>query len=345
MLVIILGAARVATAVSIETVPVGNPGNGPDPRWVDTLASLGPVDYEYRIGKYEVTNAQYAEFLNAKAASDPLFLYDFHMGSNLVGGIIRDGVGDSYTYTVKPNMANKPVNYVSLWNAQRFANWMHNGQGSGSTETGSYTMGGTLHPPNAPAAFQRNVGATWVLPTEHEWYKAAYYDPRTAAEGGPPDDSHYWLYPTRSNDAPNKATANSVGDISNPGANVANYGGGANWNGSSGGNVTTIGSAGPQSVSFYGTYDQAGNVGEWNRRSTGQSTNGLGGAFIESGFDDVGFLTAIARNVAPISNFGPSVRLEYVGFRLAYVPEPSSLALAVVGFTALGVWRWRTRRE
>lgn len=52
-----------------------------------------------------------------------------------------------------------------------------------------------------------------------------------------------------------------MGDISNPGANVANYGNGADWNGLVG-NVTTVGSAGPLSYSFYGTADQAGNVFE-----------------------------------------------------------------------------------
>ena len=31
-------------------------------------------------------------------------------------------------------MGNKPVNYVSFWDAARFANWLTNGQGSGGTE-------------------------------------------------------------------------------------------------------------------------------------------------------------------------------------------------------------------
>ena len=54
-----------------------------------------------------------------------------------------------------------------------------------------------------------------------------------------------------------------MGNISNPGANVANYFNGADWNALDG-NVTTVGSAGPLSYSFYGTADQGGNVSEWN---------------------------------------------------------------------------------
>ncbi|MCX6875294.1 MAG: choice-of-anchor D domain-containing protein [Verrucomicrobia bacterium] len=83
--------------------------------------------------------------------------------------------------------------------------------------------------------------------------KAAYYDPGL---GG------YWLYATRNNSVPTVATANATGDISNPGANVANHTQGAVWNGLTG-NVTTVGSAGAASASYSGTCDQSGNVWEW----------------------------------------------------------------------------------
>ena len=100
----------------------------------------------------------------------------------------------------------------------------------------------------------REISSRYFIPTENEWYKAAYYDPRSVAEGGPA--GNYWLYPTQSNSAPTQATANANGDISNPGNNVVNFLSGADWNGQDG-NVTTVGSAG--SDSYYGTFDQGGN--------------------------------------------------------------------------------------
>ena len=163
-------------------------------------------------------------------------------------------------------MGNKPVNFVSFFDSMRFVNWLENGQptGGSGTESGVYTIGNGLNETRAP-------GATFFIPSEDEWYKAAYHQP--AVQGGDTDD--YWLYPTASNSVPTVATANSVGDINNPGANVANYGSGADWNGQDG-NVTTVGSAGPLSASFYGTFDQGGNVREWNEAVIGSSARSPG---------------------------------------------------------------------
>jgi formylglycine-generating enzyme required for sulfatase activity len=116
----------------------------------------------------------------------------------------------------------------------------------------------------------RNVGATWFLTSENEWYKAAYYQP--AAQGG--DVDNYWLFPTMSNSDPARPAVDSVGDIHNPGTNVANYDQGADWNGQNG-NVTTVGGAGPLSDSFYGTADQGGNVYEWNEALISGSVRGF----------------------------------------------------------------------
>lgn len=82
-----------ARAVTIPTVPVGNAGNAGE---VQPQGTFGTVGYDYLIAATEVTNAQYAEFLNAKAASDPLALYNTSMGSNARGGITRTGVSGSY---------------------------------------------------------------------------------------------------------------------------------------------------------------------------------------------------------------------------------------------------------
>jgi hypothetical protein len=327
---------RAASAVVfIDTVPVGDPGNGPDPAWLTEIGPLGAVPYQYRMGTFEVTNSQYAEFLNAKAASDPFALYNTQMANQVYGGITRSGASPNFAYAVKPNMGNKPVNMVSYWDAARFANWLHNGQGDGDTETGSYALNGVLSPQTA-ATRVRTPGATWVIPTENEWDKAAYYDPRNAAQGGPPGDDHYWTYPTQSDVPPIFATATSTGEIANPGTNVANYAGQANWNGSTQGGMTTVGSAGPLSTSFYGTYDQAGNVGEWTLNSlpVGQAVL-MGGSFFALSGEH--FLTPLGRNIASVGGLSYSSSDLQLGFRLALVPEPSTLLLSVIalaGFAA-----------
>lgn len=133
----------------MEMVLVGNQGNGPDafePIFPTTVnGPLGAVAYVFMIGKYEVTNGQYAEFLNSVAASDPNGIYNPLMGSNARGGIFRANSDPNYTYSPKPNMADKPVTFVSFWDACRFCNWLHNSRPSGpqtdaTTENGAYTL-------------------------------------------------------------------------------------------------------------------------------------------------------------------------------------------------------------
>ncbi len=241
----------------IETVAVGDPGNNYDGRvMADMVTFCGNVAYAYRIGKFEVTNEQYCVFLNAVARSDSYGLYSTSMAgmpSDNLGGIDRSGPMGAYVYTTVANMGNKPVNWVSFYGASRFVNWLHNGaQIGGSTETGAYTITGGGD--NAGTIGSRENGARYALPTENEWYKAAFY------KGGS-TNAGYWFSAMQSDAVATKATANGTGDISNPGANVANYANNAVWNGQAG--LTTVGSAGPLSASAYGTYDQTGNVTEW----------------------------------------------------------------------------------
>ncbi|NUQ53909.1 MAG: SUMF1/EgtB/PvdO family nonheme iron enzyme [Phycisphaerales bacterium] len=213
--------------IQIPTVLIGNPGNALDP-----TTGFGSVACAYNIGTTEVTNAQYAAFLNAKAASDPFNLYTTSMAGGF-GGITRSGSAGSYTYGTVSGRANNPVNWVSFWDACRFANWLHNGQGSGDTETGAYT----LTPGGIGAnTITRNAGWQWAVTSEDEWYKAAYHQPASA--GG--DTDNYWAYPTQSNAVPTPAQANYNNVI---------------------GNTTTVGS---YAANYYGTFDMGGNVWEWN---------------------------------------------------------------------------------
>jgi formylglycine-generating enzyme required for sulfatase activity len=310
-----------SASVTIDYVSVGNAGNAAD------TTGYGAVSYAYQIGKYEVTNAQYATFLNAAdpTGANANGIYNANMGSNDRGGITYTaGAASGAKYTIRTSMGDKPVNYVSWYDAARFANWLHNGQGSGSTETGAYTL--TLN----TGIITKNVGANVYLPSEDESYKAAYYDPTPGAGGG----DNYWLHATQSDTAPTIASANSTGDISNPGANVANYASGADWGTPlQNGNVTTVGSAGALAESYFGTADQGGNVWEWNDAVISGSSRALrGGSFIDLEF-----------NLRSSGRFGfvPSDEFNFIGFRVASVPEPTSLLLTML---AGGVMLIRRKR-
>lgn len=309
-------------AITIQTVPVGFPGNAGQ---VQTQGTFGSVAYSYRLGAFEVTNQQYVSFLNAVAASDPFALYNSNMGNQSRGGITRSGASGSYTYSARVDMGDKPVNYVSYWDAARFANWMTKNQptgpqGNGTTETGAYALG-SLSEPDPVRQIPRSPGATWFIPSENEWYKAAYFNP---------SDSTYFAYPTRSNIAPLIATADAAGNVSNPGDNVANYLSGANWNGLRG-NLTTVGSA--TAGSSYNTFDQGGNVYEWNERNSG-SRIVRGGAWGESA---VGMDAAVQTTVAP------HFESDFLGFRVASKAAPFTVGDFDEDFDVDGadLERWR----
>ncbi|MBA7567420.1 hypothetical protein ES708_09131 [subsurface metagenome] len=236
-LVMAVPAGAVA-AVTVETVPVGNPGNAADG------TGYGAVAYAYDIGKYEVTAGQYTVFLNAVAGTDPYGLYNTGMDSYGCR-IERTGTDGNYSYSVAPDWADRPVNFVSFWDACRFANWLHNGQGSGDTETGAYTLTADGITNNTVT---RNEGWQWAVASEDEWYKAAYHDGLTG---------NYFDYPTASDSMPSN-------DLLAPdGGNNANF-----WQDGDyalgGPYYRTLVGEFELSESPYGTFDQGGNVWEWN---------------------------------------------------------------------------------
>ena len=298
--------ASAASAVTMDWTPIGDPGNACDPQ---TPGCFGAVGYAYNIGTYEVTNAQYAEFLNAKAKSDPLGLYNANMGSGpaspYYGGIARSGDSGTYTYTAVSGRENMPVNWVSFYDALRFANWMNNGQGGGDTESGAYTI--TIEGIN-DNTIARNSGATIFLASENEWYKAAYYDAASAS---------YFVYPTASDAPTTCATPTSA-------ANQANCGGAV-------GNLTIRGRY-TGSASPYGTFDQAGNVTEWTEGVAGDGAERAirGGAYGDAYYQ----LASWTRWGLYPGSSGPTE-----GFRLAMIPEPGTGLLMIAGLLGLTGWR------
>jgi len=326
--VIVAALGSAAMAVDIVTVPVGDAGNVND-TYGD---GYGGVSYDYRIGAYEVTNAQYTEFLNAVAdVGDANGLYNTNMGAgwNGIGGISRSGSGTGgapWVYTVRTNRGDRPVNYVSWYDTLRFANWLTNGQPSGpqandTTEMGSYTLTGATSVASLPDHADLAAGTTrkWLLTSEDEWYKAAYYDP--GKDGG----AGYWDYPTQSDTAPTAELPVGT-DMVNGSANF--YDGGyldTTYY------TTAVGAyTGKPSDSPYGTFDQGGNVWEWNEALIGSYRGLRGGSFIHF----VDFLRASNR-----FDSSPTFEGVGIGFRVSEVPEPATMAILMLG--GIGILRRR----
>ncbi len=273
-------------SVSISYVAVGNPGNAAD------TTGYGAVGYSYNIGAYDVTNTQYAAMLNAVASTDTNGLYNSGMASY---GITQNGSSGGYTYSVTGSMANNPVVDVSWFDAARFCNWLQNGQPTGAenaatTETGAYTLNGAT-----TGIIQASANATVRLPTENEWYKAAYYNGTTGT---------YTQYATQSNSI---TTAQ------------------ANFNNAVG-TTTPVGSYGI--ASYYGTYDQTGNVWNWNDAVISGASRGLrGGSWRDSQYYQA---SSCRTTNGPFDEWG------YIGFRVAStVPEPSAAVLALLAGAAV----------
>ena len=319
---------NAAHALTIDTVTIGDPGN-PNDQDYNLHTSPGAVATTYAIGKYEVTLNQYTEFLNAVAATDTYALYNTNMGTNLnIKGITRSGSSGSYTYAVSGD-GQRPVTYVSWFDAARFTNWLHNGQPvglqvAGTTEQGAYALNGAV----SGVGFSKSGGSQYWIPSESEWYKAAYYQP--AAAGG--DADGYWLYQMQTNgvpysDQPPGATPDNtqVGNFYKNDGIANGYDDAYAVSGSPSvpnANVLTPVGAYTASDSYYGTFDQGGNVWEWTDYVI-SSYRGLRGGSWNAG--EYG-LQASNRTFLDSPAAGSDI-----GFRIATVPEPTvgvSLVLA-----------------
>jgi autotransporter-associated beta strand protein len=290
----LLAAALIVAAWAAQPLPaqvtfdwatVGNPGNAPDTLVMnkpngsqpgDDTSGYGSVDYAYRMSKYDVTNDQYAEFLNkVDPGGTSTTLYINNM-SNFIssgvswpaftGGIEKNpSATEGSRYNVKAGQGSYPVVHINWMRAARFVNWLANGQGSGGTESGVYDMSvfsGMNYYATPPP---RTTGAQIFLPSENEWYKAAYYDPTKGGTGG------YWQYGTRSDTAPASVGPPGSYNSANLGAGVSGGSGGASalTYATTGATfdrntdyLTNVGSY-TESTSYYGLSDLDGLVFNW----------------------------------------------------------------------------------
>jgi len=265
---------------STKYVTVGNPNNPPDIFY----GNFGTVPYAFEMARYEISNQEWVEFLNAVATKDdPYGLYNANQMNGVLGGIERVSSNKGSLYNTKKDWADRPVTYIGWYDLARYANWLHYGRpNTGKSELG--TTEGTENKGAYNTKYfedvrkgskkpykefgQRNVDALYWIPNQDEWYKAAYYDPTKLGA------RLYWDYPTRSDNPPDNPAPkkDTVGANYQPTDRLA---AGAPFY------LAQVNSY-RSSASYYGTQQQGGNVWEWQEdwqyRVTGE--RGLrGGSF------------------------------------------------------------------
>jgi formylglycine-generating enzyme required for sulfatase activity len=204
--------------IGFRIVTTGNPLNLP--YFIDIVDSgnsadtngVGSVNYNYKISQYTITNCDYIQFLNAVSTqSDTNDTYNVQMSGDPYGGIIRSTGSAPYTYTLKTNFDNKPINFLNIKSMMRYCNWLHNGKPIGiqdfsTTEEGAYILDPIGITPQV--SLIASNGAKYTLPTLNEWYKAAYYNPRKNGWG----NGGYWTYATQSDSLPDRICSSASGD-------------------------------------------------------------------------------------------------------------------------------------
>ena len=274
---------------TIDFVNIGNTGNAAD------TTGYGAVPYEYRASTYEITQnaitkATASGMANVSAGAwsnnQPAATISWYEAAAFVN-FLNTNSGKTAAY----NLTFSGIWSMALWSSDQ-----------------AWTAGGTN--------LYRNKDAYYFLPSENEWYKAAYYN----AAG-----TNYFLYPTASSTAPtavasgtDAGTAVFVGTVTPTQPAV----------------VTAAGGRSP-----YGTMGQGGNVWEWmetaadGTNTTSTENRNVRGSRFGAGPNDMQSTAQLA--------FGPSGEDINIGFRVASVPEPSTYALLLLGAGAMYLWKRR----
>lgn len=256
----------------IDFVTVGAPGNAAWQGGGDTNGK-GAVAYEYRIGRLEVTTAQWVEFFNAaydRPSSDPLpfIVAPFRWGAT---GTTPSNPGGR-RWTVPAGNEMRPVDGLTWRTAAMYANWLHNDKstdrsaflsGAYDVSTFGYLNGGSLFTDQ----LTRSPGARYWIPSIDEWMKASHYDPAKQNSDG--SLGGWWQY-SNGSDTPFRygppgalvRTDGIVGPDPNGELATANAG----WNSSRFPGfspfMVPLG-AYPTTASPWGLLDVAGGTAEW----------------------------------------------------------------------------------
>jgi formylglycine-generating enzyme required for sulfatase activity len=273
---------------TIDFVNIGNTGNAAD------TTTYGAVPYEYRASIYEIsqnaiTKATASGMANVSAGawtgSQPAANISWYEAASFVN-FLNTNSGKTAAYDLTFSSGSWSM---ALWSSEQ-----------------AWTAGGTN--------LYRNKNAFYFLPSENEWYKAAYFNP---------DGSNYFLYPTASSSVPTAASSGT-----NAGSAVYD---------NAGSDPAMVDSAG--GLSPYGTMGQGGNVFEWNESAfAGTNSSSSEARAIRGG----GWYTTedSLRSSVRLAN-DPTYENSSAGFRVASVPEPSTYALLLMAGAGWLLWRRR----
>jgi sulfatase modifying factor 1 len=332
----IAAGAQVTRQDGLEFVSIGAPGN---PTWRGTGAPVndyaigrGSVSYAYRIGRYEVTSAQWVEFLNAgldRPSNDTLPWID--TPAFWGGARTTPNNPNGFRWNVSAANAMLPANGIGWRTAAMYCNWLTNDKrtdraafltGAYDVSTFGYTPFGTLtdQPTRSPTA-------KYWIPSLDEWIKAAHYDPNKSGTG----QGGYWLFPI-TKDTPPAYAPPGVQAIGGQGLGQSSAG----WESSTypGFNPFAMPLGAYTNVmSPWGLFDTSGGTSEWTEEIILYSRL-LGGSAIGLGPSD------------RLGNFpgdDPSSGSFRNGFRIAtHIPAPGA-AMALITMALLAAAPHRRR--
>jgi len=332
--------AQISYSQGIEFVTIGALGNG-SYQAADTrqrVHNRGTVNEEFRIGRMEVTTAQWAEFFNAafdRPTTDriPHLIPPDFWGARSTTPTVTGGL----RWRVPAGSENIPVGDISWRMAAIYCNWLHNDKRTdraafldGAYDVSTFRF---VLPFTFTDQATRHPGARFFIPSWDQWLKAAHFDPNRNGPG----QGGWWNTSITSDETPAYGPPGT--DFAGPLAQAN-----AGWNEFSRPGFDPFAvplGAYPTVQSPWGLLDTAGGSGEWTEGIITTNTRERYRISDGSFRAQDSFSSALADGIIDQAGEFPHVATFEYGLRIAAaaVPPPGTVVLGLLG---LG---WSARRK